>query len=188
MKGPAPRPARLDRGAACPPAPGLLAPARRGFTLVEILLTLALLALFATLFLPGVNSMVSAMNERSAEQQLAEAVLAARSEALETGRTVDLTFAAEPRQLRWGLADARAEPLPSGATLEFLPMQAGGSILLGGVLTENQEPLRRVRFFPDGTCEAFRIRLRESERAPARLFVVDPWTCAVNPVAPKGGP
>lgn len=155
---------------------------------MEILLTLALLALFATLFLPGVNSMLAAMNERSTEQQLAEAVLAARSEALETGRTVDLAFVAASRQLAWGRAEARAEPLPPGATLELLPMQAGGSILLGGILTENQQPLRRVRFFPDGTCEAFRIRLRESEQAPVRLFVVDPWTCAVNPVAPKGGP
>lgn len=198
MKGSAPRPLRRggdDRS----PAPGRdETPAvsvartgrrgRRAFTLVEILLTLALMALFATLFVPGVNSMLSAMNDRSAGQQIAEAVLSARSDALERGRTVELRYDADQRRLLWGESGRMDAPLPLGATLDLLPMQAGGSILLGGVLTENQQPLLRVRFFPDGTCEAFRIRLKETDASPVRLFVVDPWTCAASPIAQKGSP
>jgi prepilin-type N-terminal cleavage/methylation domain-containing protein len=161
--------------------------ARRGaFTLVEVLLVLALLALLGTLLIPGVNSMLAAMNDRGAEQQLSEAILNARGEALETGRTVELRFDPETRQLVWGAGGTRADPLPLGTSLELLPMESGGNILLGGVLAEMQEPLRRVRFFPDGTCETFRIRLKETQTATPRLFVVDPWTCAVNPVAAKG--
>ena len=157
----------------------------RAFTLVEVLLVLAMLALFATLLIPGVNSMLNAMNDRGAEQQLSEAILAARGEALETGRTVELRFDSEKRQLVWGAAGTRADPLPVGATVELLPMEAGGNILLGGVLSEAQDPLRRVRFFPDGTCDSFRIRLKELENAQPRLFVIDPWTCSVNPIAVK---
>ena len=162
--------------------------ARRAFTLVEVLLVLALMALLATLLVPGVNSMLAAMNERGPEQQLSEAILAARQEALETGRTVELRFDAEKRQLVRGAAEARAEALAPGAAVEFLPVEAGGNILLGGQLAEAQDPLRRVRFFPDGTCEPFRLRLKEGEAARPRLFVVDPWTCALSPVAAKDGP
>ncbi|MBA4137915.1 MAG: hypothetical protein C0518_11405 [Opitutus sp.] len=158
---------------------------RRAFTLVEVLLVLALLALIGTLLIPGVNSMLAAMNDRGTEQLASEAILAARGEALETCRTVELRFDADKRELVWGAAGTRTDPLPLGTSLELLPMAAGGNILLGGQLAEAQEPLRRVRFFPDGTCDAFRLRVKETESATPRLYVIDPWTCAVNPVAPK---
>jgi prepilin-type N-terminal cleavage/methylation domain-containing protein len=158
----------------------------RAFTLFEVLLVLALMALLATVLIPGANSMLSAMNDRGGEQQIAETILAARSEALESGRTVDLRFDAEKRQLVWGATGQRSEPLPVGTAIEFLPFESGTSILLGGQLGESVEPLKRVRFFPDGTCDSFRVRYREPEPAKPRLYVIDPWTCALNPVAVKG--
>ena len=158
----------------------------RGFTLIEILLVLALLALFATLFIPGVNSMLRDLDARGPDQLLSEAILSAREEALSSGRVVDLRYDVESRRLVWNNGAARGEPLPLGASLELLPMEVGGSILLGGELTEAQEPLRRVRFFPDGTCDAFRVRLRQPD-IPPQLFVIDPWTCAASRVQAKGG-
>lgn len=158
----------------------------RAFTLVEVLLVLALLALFATVFIPGVNSMLSAMDERGPDQLLAEAVLGARGEALESGRTVELTYDTEKRQFVWGATGSRGPAFADGFAAELLPMESGASILLGGIVTEVQKPLRRVRFFPDGTCDAFRIRLKETGVAVPRLYVVDPWTCALSPVAAKG--
>lgn len=158
----------------------------RGFTLVEVLLVLAMLALFATLLLPGVNSMLAQMDERGPQQLLGESILAARLEALETGRTVELRYDAETRQFSWGAVDTRAEALPVGSVVELFPVETGASILLGGELTEVQDPLRRVRFFPDGTCEPFRIRFTEPGAKP-RFLLVDPWTCAVSPAPAKGG-
>lgn len=158
----------------------------RGFTLVEVLLVLAMLTLFATLLLPGVNSMLAQMDARGPQQLLGESILAARLEALETGRTVELRYDAETRQFSWGAGDTRADALPVGSMIELLPVTTGASILLGGELTEVQEPLRRVRFFPDGTCEPFRIRFTEAGGKP-RLLLVDPWTCAVSPAPAKGG-
>lgn len=157
---------------------------REGFTLVEVLLVMALLALFAAVFIPGVNSILREIDSRGPEQLLAESILAARSEALETGREVELRYEEQTRQLVWGAAAVRAEALPLGVTCELLPVAAGGNILLGGVLTEAQEPLRRVRFFPDGTCDAFRVRLKMMGESP-RLYLIDPWTCASSPAPTK---
>lgn len=158
----------------------------RGFTLVEVLLVLALLALFAAVFIPGVNSMLAQMNERGPEQLAGEAVVAARTEALETGRSVELAYDADKRQLVWGAAAVRSDALPAGVLLELLPVESGGTILLGGELTEAQEPLKRVRFFPDGTCEPFRLRVKIGETKP-RLLLVDPWTCALSPAPERKG-
>jgi len=161
--------------------------ASRAFTLIEILLVLALLALFGTIFVSGVTPMLRAMDSRGPEQLLNEVILGAREQALSSGREIELRYDAEKRHLVWhGAGGVQVEELPLGTSVELLPMEKGGSILLGGVLTEAQEPLRRVRFFPDGTCDPFRIRVREPERAP-RLLVVDPWTCAASRIEMKGG-
>jgi type II secretion system protein H len=163
-------------------------PACRGFTLVEVLLVLALMALLASLLVPGVNSMLRAMDERAPDQLAAEAVLAARAAALESGRTVELRYDKDGRSFAWGLPEARSAALPAGTTVELLPVEAGGAVLLGGELTEVAPPLRRVRFFPDGTCDPFRLRLRTGEAAAPRVLVADPWTCALSPVTAKGRP
>ncbi|MBX3736849.1 MAG: prepilin-type N-terminal cleavage/methylation domain-containing protein [Candidatus Didemnitutus sp.] len=159
----------------------------RAFTLVEVLLVLALLALFAAIFIPGVNSMLAQMDERGPDQIASEAVLAARTVALESGHATELAYDVEKRQLLWGDRGARSDALPAGVVLDLLPMEAGGNILLGGELSENQEPLKRVRFFPDGTCQPFRLRLRVGTEGKPRVLVVDPWTCALSPAPTKGG-
>lgn len=166
-----------ERGTQCPRGGGARL---RGFTLVEILLVLAMLALFATLLVPGVNSMLTEMNARGPEQLIGESMLAARLEALESGRMVELRYETETRQFVWGDGSGRSGALPLGSTVDLLPVATGASILLGGELTEAQEPLRRVRFFADGTCDVFRIRLGETGTRP-RVLLVDPWTCAVSP-------
>ncbi|HET7535669.1 MAG TPA: prepilin-type N-terminal cleavage/methylation domain-containing protein [Candidatus Didemnitutus sp.] len=158
-------------------------PLVRGFTLVEILLVLALLAIFSTLLLPGVNSMLRAVNSRAPEQIVAETILAARSGALESGRTVELRFDSELRQLSWTGPTGHIETLPAGQKLELLPPEYGPTALLGGQVVE-MTSLRRIRFFPDGTCDPFRVRLQFEKSMPA-LFVVDPWTCALSPAPAK---
>jgi len=158
-------------------------PTFRGFTLVEVLLVIALLAIFATLLLPGVNSMLQAANSRAPQQVLSETILAARGAALESGRTVELRYNSELRQLSWNGSAAKTETMPPGYKLDFLPPESSSAILLGGQLVETGT-VRRIRFFPDGTCDSFRARL-QVEKNPAQLFMVDPWTCALSPVPTK---
>jgi Tfp pilus assembly protein FimT len=151
--------------------------------LVEVLLVIALLAIFATLLMPGVNSMLRAASSRAPQQILSETILAARGAALESGRTVELRYDPELRQLSWTGPGGRIESLPAGQKLDFLPAESGAAVLLGGQLVETTA-LRRIRFFPDGTCDPFRARL-QLEKNPPQLFIVDPWTCAVSPAPTK---
>lgn len=161
----------MDLGSARPPA--------GGFTLIEILLVLALLALFSTLFIPGVNSILRQINERGPEQALTETVLAARGAALESGRTVTLTFDAEQRALHADDPAVADLVLEAGTALTLLPPTGGDLILLGGQAVETGE-LRRIRFFADGTCDPFRVRL-QLDKTPPRIWQADPWTCALSP-------
>lgn len=154
-------------------------PTARGFTLIEVLLVLALLALFSALFIPGVNSILRQINERGPEQALAETVLAARGAALESGRTVTLTYDAERRALRADNTAVTDLVIEAGTQLTLLPPTTGAVILLGGQAVETGE-LRRIRFFADGTCDPFRIRL-QLDKTPPRIWQADPWTCALSP-------
>ena len=148
----------------------------RGFTLVEVLLVLALLVLFATLLLPGVNSILHEIEARTPEQRFGRLVLEARQRALETGRTIELRYDRETRRFRVG--PAWSEALPPEVQWELLPAMQGPTVLIGGQLVATGE-LRRVRFFPDGTCDPFRLQIREQSASP-RLLVADPWTCALS--------
>ncbi|MBX3751521.1 MAG: GspH/FimT family pseudopilin [Opitutaceae bacterium] len=172
------------RGSGARERAGLRWPTRpaRGFTLIEILLVLALLALFSALFVPGVNSILRQINERGPEQALAEAILAARGAALESGRTVTLTYDDQKRTLRADSPSVSDLVLEAGSQLTLLPPTAGAVILLGGQAVETEE-LRRIRFFPDGTCDPFRVRLQR-DKDSARVWTADPWTCALSPEAP----
>jgi len=158
-------------------------PRQPGFTLVEVLLVLAIMALFATLFIPGVNSILREIDARGPEQIVSETILAARGAALETSRTVVLRFDAEARRFMTEAASVPTDVLPTGLKLDLLPPETGSTVLLGGQLVETGE-LHRIRFFPDGTCDPFRVRMQEGKEPP-RLLQIDPWTCALSPVPPK---
>lgn len=156
---------------------------RGGFTLVEVLLVLAIFLLFSALFIPGVNSILREMDERGPEQIVSETILAARNAALESGHTVALYFDSKERRFQSDGEVLEFAPLPSDMKVELLPPETGATVLLGGQLVETEE-LRRVRFFPDGTCDPFRMRIQEAGQN-AWVLVADPWTCALSPVVAK---
>lgn len=153
-------------------------PARPGFTVVELLLVLAVIALLGAVLLPGVNSMLQSITREEPEQILLGAVNRTREEALSSRRIVRLRADAEKNRLVWGEdAPGQHRALPAGTGVQFLPAQTGATVLLGGQLTETSV-LPAVRFFPDGTCDAFRARLRRGPAAAPLLIRFDPWTCA----------
>ncbi len=152
---------------------------RGGFTLVEILLVVALIALLATIFIGGSSALLSD-KAPSPDAQFWKACSEARAEALDENRSVLMSFDGKARGFVLDDGAAKRElPLagPDDLTVDFHPANSdtASSILVGGTLVET-EALASVTFYDDGTCTPFRAQMRS--KAGAHMLSIDPWTCA----------
>lgn len=159
--------------------------AEGGFTLVEILLVLALMGLLAGLSIAAAGSLFGGRAARSADVCW-DAVLAARSQAVLADASVRLRVSEDGHALR----------LESVGAPQVFDLTEGVSarIIHTGFLAESQASAGTtqdgaqgsVRFYPDGTCDAFRLELIIARGVPLKL-AVDPWTCAaLLPPSSKG--
>jgi general secretion pathway protein H len=158
---------------------GILAAATRAFTLLEILLVLALVGLISAVLAVGASGVLS-NDHPSPDDVFWQACRSAQKLASLSERDTSLSFDSKGKKLVWsngletdGLAfdNSRGEV---GA--QFLQAAKGGSlILIAGQVVETQE-VPRVFFYPDGTCTAFRVQFRIG--TTAWQLGIDPWTCA----------
>lgn len=148
---------------------------RRGFTLIEILLVLALLSLLLALFIVGASNLFRSQ-EKTMNDVFWEAVQAARLQAVEGDRTVELRYDDKKNLLRWGSGETAATQAWPGKKLEFIPVEKRDTMLLGGQLVETGG-MTVVRFFADGCVENFRAQLTAADGRISHLEI-DPWTCA----------
>lgn len=157
--------------------------APRGFTLLEILLALAIIALLASVLIGGSASLLNSRPVTPSEV-FWKTVQECRKTALKSGKDVRLTF--DPKEKKFIVSDATgldptAQEFPiltpgDDLTLTFLTTQKGASmILLGGVAVETQT-LPFVTFYSDGTCTPFRAQIQRNGAVQA--LAIDPWTCA----------
>jgi len=157
--------------------------ARRGFTLLEVLLALAIIALLASVLIGGSATL---LNDRvvTPSEVFWKTVQECRKTALKTGRDVRLAF--DPKENKFLVSDAAgiesgAREFPLAAVgddlvFTFLTTQKGASmILLGGVAVETQT-LPFVTFYSDGTCTPFRAQIQRT--TGVNTLAIDPWTCA----------
>lgn len=107
-----------------------------GFTLIEMLVTLAVAGLIAGIAFPRVQNSMTAMEFRMGAGQVTEALRAARAEAIRTGEPV--RFALEGRTLVIG--DDAPIALPESVTVT-----AGQDV--------------PISFYPDGTAEPALYRI-----------------------------
>ncbi len=160
---------------------------RRGFTLIEIMMVLAILGILVGIGLPAVISTVRRGPMRQAVADLEEGFLKARMLAILTGQPAELLIRASDGTLQVqavseapadpatgpGLAAAsleppppdvvddpdkpRPEPLPSfSATLDPSVAFKRLDVSLRDMM---DEPQAAVRFYPNGTCDAFAATL-----------------------------
>jgi hypothetical protein len=143
--------------------------------LVEVLLTLALLVLVSTVLISATAGFFQQRDGRP-DDAFWSAVNAARQLALDENRPVSMRFDAKEKRLIWSTGDKSDSTGFDELTLRFLPPERSATLLLSGVLFEG-DALARVRFYPDGTCDPFRLELKAENGTP-RLLRIDPWTCA----------
>lgn len=150
----------------------------RAFTLLEILITLALIALLAGALVAGAGRLLKDQPTTPAEI-FRKALTEARQYAIEKNVEVRLSFDAKNRVFTASTREGtRSYPVAGDADLaiDFLAAQKGGStVLIAGVLVETQT-VPYVTFYPDGTCSPFRVQFRMNGNAS--VTAIDPWTCA----------
>ena len=149
---------------------------RAAFTLVEVLVVVALIGIAATAFMANTTDLFRAREPR-ADDVFWQGVTAARQLALDSNQIVVLRYDEEKHQLKWSGENVTGSVLSyPGKQLQFLATSAQGFVLLGGQLTET-DPLKFVRFYPDGACDGFRAQL--VDKTDKRMVLsVDQWTCA----------
>ena len=152
--------------------------ASRAFTLLEILLAIALMALLAGVLVTGGINLLSE-KPATPEAVFWKAVQQSRTAALTVEREVRLSYDAKTMAFVFddgAAAQSLPVPLTRELTVDFLSAQPGqSSILIGGELVDTQT-LPAVTFYPDGTCTPFRAQFRAG--GAAHVLNIDPWTCA----------
>lgn len=165
----------------------LLAKIRReerspGFTLLEILMVVALIGVATTLFIVSAQSLGRAAPADDLEATFWKAIAAARSEALTSRRPVEISFNEEARAfvVRGSTGESTfATPTSALAngeeiTVTFTQDKASNELTLvrGELITTR--PVDAVRIFPDGTCQPFNIEFNVGKRK--QRVKIDPWT------------
>ncbi len=152
---------------------------RRAFTIIEVILVVALLSLVGALFISATAGLIRA-REPDHRDAFWLSLNDARQLALGSGQPVRLSFDTEKKIFKWANGAGGGQRAFTGEKAELLSANTESQILLGGVLTESTT-LPFVRIYPDGACDTFRVQIALTGGA-RQILQVDPWTCA--PVLP----
>jgi general secretion pathway protein H len=125
----------------------------RGFTLLELLIVLAIMALVAGMVIPMFGSGVPTSDLRSSARQLAAGLRAARSEALAQHREAVLSIDLAARQFK---VDQDPRIYKFNPRIEVKLYTAQKDIV--------NEKTGAIRFFPDGGSNGGRITVAAGER------------------------
>jgi len=133
----------------------------RGFTLVEVMVTIAVLAILATMAVPNYQRFVAESRMSAQANDLLTALHLARSEAIKRNAQVSVSAIGGNWASGWRVV-ANGEVLR-----EFAALKAGSTLNGGGVTT--------VTFLPNGQAAvvAFELRPADPSLSPGRNILVN---------------
>ncbi|MBS0562835.1 MAG: GspH/FimT family pseudopilin, partial [Proteobacteria bacterium] len=124
-----------------------------GFTLIEMLVVLAVIALALTV-VPALLGSLPGARLRAAADEVAGALRVARSDALASGRSVEVRF--DPAARSYAV-------VPGGTTRVLPPAVRTMSVTTSAAFQRRNEAT--FRFFADGTATGGSVVLRDAARA-----------------------
>lgn len=159
---------------------GLLA--QKGFTIIEVLLALALMALVAGLFAVNFDVLLTSIGEKRPEKILHSAICEARYQALKEHTPMYLSFDEQSHSLvifKDTIDKAIvAMPLKEGIRVNFelIPplMYKGGGFKEG---THSAKKEDQIAFYPDGSSQPVIVTLEEGSFSVK--YKPDPVSCAI---------
>jgi prepilin-type N-terminal cleavage/methylation domain-containing protein len=155
--------------------------ARFGFTLIEIMLVVGILAIVMTMGLPAIYRSLKLDSFRQGASDVLEACSTARARAILQGSTMAVVIRAEDGQINvqpaGGVAVAEANAPSSGSSLfsARLGKEVGIAMLDVNLMDQMQASEARVRFFANGTCDEFTLVL-QSDKGEMRKITLEATT------------
>ncbi|AHF93044.1 hypothetical protein OPIT5_25375 [Opitutaceae bacterium TAV5] len=157
-------------------APARVGPAG-GFTLIEILLVIMLMALVTSVMITGSNALFNSSQNEDPEEAMLSLLQKVRMQAVEDSTPLDLVTVDEGQTWFYGDNHEMTMPVVDGVKVGLIKAEGANAILLGGIMEET--PVTTLRFYPDGTCDPVRVQIQRGRER--RVLVIDPWTCAALP-------
>ena len=141
-----------------------------GFTLIELMIVLALVAIASALVLPAIGHAFGNLELRTAASSMSSLFAQARTHSVYEGRSYQVVFGPsdDPSRQLFLLRD-------DGRQIQHITLPAHIAVLAGtadGVWGAEVQP---VHFFPDGTSELAQLDLRDPRKKHVQL-VLDPLT------------
>jgi len=180
--------APLLRGATSRSATGS---SRRAFTLIEIMIVVAIIAIIMAISIPSIYQQIHQDSIRKAVQDVTEACFEARSAAIMSGQTAELSIMLNPpRTIKVTLTGQKSEGYVGGDDGGTPTGGGGGSVFaakfsdhLIGIEAETfkaadrelQENEMVCKFYANGTCDPMRVMLR-ADTGEGRVITTDAIT------------